>query len=74
MYKIEKVLLCIIICVLIITVTMLVFKIENLSKEVYVPKETAIQLAQSITVLRPSFVTANYLDNFVKGTPLQGYG
>jgi len=74
MYKIEKVLLCIIICVLIITVTMLVFKIENLSKEVYVPKETAIQLAQSITVLRPSFITAQDIDNYVKGTPLYGIG
>jgi hypothetical protein len=74
MDKIEKILLYVIVFALIITVTMLVFKIENLSKEVYVPKETAVQLAQTITVLRPSFVSSNYLDNFVKGTPLYGYG
>jgi beta-N-acetylglucosaminidase len=41
---------------------------------VNIPEKTAIQLAQTITVLRPSFVTSTYLDNFVKGTPLYGYG
>jgi hypothetical protein len=74
MYKAEKILLYTIIFVLIVTVAILTTKIENLSKEVYVPKETAIQLAQTITVLRPSFVSAKHLDNFVEGTPLYGYG
>jgi hypothetical protein len=74
MYKVERILFYTIIFVLIITVAILTLRIENLSKEAYVPKETAIQLAQTITVLRPSFVTSNYLDSFVKGTPLQGYG
>jgi len=74
MYKVEKILLYTIILVLIVTVAILTTKIENLSKEVYVPKETAIQLAQSITVLRPSFVTAQDIDTYVKGTPLYGIG
>ena len=32
------------------------------------------QLAQRITVLRPCYLTPQELDNFVKGTPLYGYG
>jgi len=47
MYKLERVFLYVIVFALIISVMMLVFKIENLSQEVYVPKETAIQLAQT---------------------------
>jgi len=74
MYKVERILFYTIIFALIVTVAILTTKIENLSKEVNIPKETAIQLAQTITVLRPSFITSNYLDNFVKGTPLYGYG
>ena len=36
--------------------------------------DISIQLAKEITVLRPSYMTAQELDNFVKGTPLYGYG
>jgi hypothetical protein len=36
--------------------------------------ETAIQLASTITVLRPSFLTAQDIDNYLKGTPLYGIG
>jgi len=38
------------------------------------PQETATQLAQTITVLRPSFLTAQQINNYVKGTGLAGYG
>jgi len=74
MDKVERILFYIIIFVLIASIAILTTKIENLSKEVNIPEKTAVQLAQTITVLRPSFVTSKYLDNFVKGTPLQGYG
>ena len=36
--------------------------------------DISVQLAKEITVLRPSYMTAQELDNFVKGTPLYGYG
>jgi len=72
--RLERFMLYIIIFVLAVSVILLTIRIENLSKEVYIPKKTSIQLAQSITVLRPSFVSASALDNFVKGTPLFGYG
>jgi len=74
MDKVEKILFYIIIFALIVSVAILVFKIQDLSKEVSIPEKTAVQLAQTITVLRPSFVTPYYLDNFVRGTPLYGYG
>ncbi len=35
---------------------------------------TSVQLAQEITVLRPSFMTSQELDSIVKGTPLYGLG
>ena len=43
-------------------------------KNIDVPTDISIQLAKQITVLRPSYMTAQELDNFVKGTPLYGYG
>ena len=39
-----------------------------------IPSETAVQLATTITVLRPSFLTAKDIDNFLKSTGLAGYG
>ena len=39
-----------------------------------VPTDISVQLAKEISVLRPSYMTAQELDNFVKGTPLYGYG
>ena len=47
----------------------LIHKTEN-----KLPEETAIQLATTITVLRPSFLTAKDIDNFLKSTGLAGYG
>jgi len=46
--------------------------VNNTEPSVILPIST--QLASTITVLRPSFVEAKYLDAFTKGTPLQGYG
>jgi len=74
MRQVEKILLYTIIFVLVITVAILTTKIENLSKEVNIPEKTAVQLAQTITVLRPSFITAQDIDKYVKGTPLYGIG
>ncbi|MGC9001218.1 glucosaminidase domain-containing protein [Caldisericum sp.] len=39
-----------------------------------VPKETATQLASTITVLRPSFMSVLQIEAFLKGTGLAGYG
>jgi len=36
--------------------------------------DTAIQLASTITVLRPSFLTAKNIDDYLKGTGLYNYG
>jgi hypothetical protein len=38
------------------------------------PKETATQLASTITVLRPSFMSASQIEAFLKNTGLAGYG
>lgn len=47
-------------------------KIEQV--KVNINNNTAIQLASTITVLRPSFLTASQIDNYVKGTRLAGLG
>lgn len=39
-----------------------------------IPEETAIKLASTITVLRPSFLTAQIIDSYVKNTGLYSYG
>ena len=47
-----------------------------ISKQVLtnVPTDVSVQLAKEISVLRPCYMTSQELDNFVKGTPLYGYG
>jgi beta-N-acetylglucosaminidase len=71
MHRIEKFLLYAIIFVLIVLIVSLNFKIEKLTID---SENTAIQLAQTITVLRPSFITAADIDKFLKGSGLYGYG
>ena len=69
--RFEKILLYALIFALIVMVVNLSFRIEKLSID---SQDTAIQLAQTITVLRPSFITATDIDNYLKGTGLYGYG
>ena len=37
------------------------------------PDETSTELAKTITVLRPSFMTSQQIESFIKGTGLAGY-
>ena len=64
--------LTVIILILSITLGFLVFKLEY--KPIELPEETAIELAKTITVLRPSFIDIKTIDNYVKNTGLYGYG
>lgn len=58
--------------ILSITLGFLVFKLEY--KPIELPEETAIQLASTITVLRPSFLTVKDIDNYLKNTGLANFG
>ena len=62
----------IIIVILSITLEFLIFKLEHKPSEL--PEETAIELAKTITVLRPSFLDVQTINNYVKNTGLYGYG
>jgi beta-N-acetylglucosaminidase len=62
------------ILVVILVITAGISYEKSLQPVATIPQNTATQLAQTITVLRPSFMTADYIDNFTKGTPLQGHG
>jgi len=62
------------ILVVILSITTGIFYEQSLQHVAVIPSETAVQLAQTITVLRPSFITAQDIDNYVKGTGLAGYG
>lgn len=70
----------VIIIVLIITSFIFGFYIGRTTKKVppIVENKTdddiSVQLAQEITVLRPSYMSARELDSIVKGTPLYGLG
>lgn len=64
--------LTIIIVILSITVGFLVFKTEQ--KQVEIPEETAIQLAKTITIVRPSFASISEIDKYLKNTKLAGLG
>jgi beta-N-acetylglucosaminidase len=66
----------IIILALIIAIVLIswyaIYRIEQI--KVNIENNTAIQLASTITVLRPSFLTASNIDSYLKGTGLYGYG
>ena len=47
----------------------LIYKTEN-----KLPEETSIQLAKTITIIRPSFATASEIDKLLKGTRMAGLG
>ena len=64
--------LTIIIVILSIALGFLIFKLEY--KPTELPEETAIELAKTITVLRPSFLDAQTINNYVKNTGLAGFG
>lgn len=64
----------IIIILLIAVIAFLSFLLYNSKEEVSkIPEETAIQIASSITVLRPSFMTYSQIQAVLKGTGLAGY-
>jgi beta-N-acetylglucosaminidase len=71
---ITKIIDKIIIIVLILVVAFMSFLLYK-SKEAKteMPQETAIQIASSITVLRPSFMTYSQVQKVLKGTGLAGY-
>lgn len=62
--------------VLLIIVSVYNYKINHQNEIFFdkLPNETATQLATTITVLRPSFMTVSQIENFLKGTGLAGYG
>jgi len=62
------------ILIVILSITTGIFYEQSLQRVAVMPETTATQLAQTITVLRPSFITAQQIDNYVKGTGLAGYG
>ena len=61
-----------IIIILSIIVGFLVFKLEY--KPSKLPEETAIELAKTITVLRPSFIDTQTINDYFEGTALGGFG
>lgn len=68
-YRILIILLTIVLCVMTcITIT------QKIAEKPGTINETAVELAKTITVLRPSFMTASQLENIVKGTGLANYG
>ena len=69
--KIERLFYQIIIIGLVVVLAFILYSEKTENK---LPEETAIQLATTITVLRPSFLTAKDIDNFLKSTGLAGYG
>ena len=62
------------ILVVVLSIMTGIFYEQSLQRVAVIPQETATQLAQTITVLSPSFITAQQIDNYVKGTGLAGYG
>ena len=64
----------IIIILLIIVIAFLSFLLysKNETETTKIPEDTAIQIASSITVLRPSFMTYSQIQNVLKGTKLAG--
>ena len=64
--------LTVVILILSIALGFLIFKLEY--KPAELPEETAIKLAKTITVLRPSFLDAQTINNYVKNTGLAGFG
>lgn len=64
--------LTVVILILSITLGFLIFKFEY--EPMKLPEETAIELAKTITVLRPSFIDIKTIDNYVKNAGLYGYG
>lgn len=64
--------LTIIILILSITLGFLIFKLEYKPSEL--PEETAIELAKTITVLRPSFLTSTMINDYTNKTKLAGLG
>ena len=64
--------LTVVILILSITLGFLIFKLEYKSSEL--PEETAIELAKTITVLRPSFIDAQIINDYFEGTALEGFG
>ncbi|NLH62467.1 MAG: hypothetical protein GX452_13795 [Ignavibacteriales bacterium] len=68
-YRILIILLTIVLCVMTcITIT------QKIAEKPGTINETAVELAKTITVLRPSFMTASQLESIVKGTGLANYG
>ena len=59
--------------IIIILCIALAFALYPKAREL-IPSETAIQLATTITVLRPSFVNTIQIESFLKGTGLAGFG
>ena len=64
--------LTVVILILSITLGFLIFKLEYKPSEL--PEETAIELAKTITVLRPSFIDAQIINDYFEGTALEGFG
>ena len=64
--------LTVVILILSIALGFLIFKLEY--KPAELPEETAIELAKTITVLRPSFLDVQIVNNYVKNTGLAGFG
>jgi len=69
--KLERLFYQIIIIGLVVVLAFILYSNKTENK---IPEETSIQLATTITVLRPSFLTAKDIDNFLKSTGLAGYG
>jgi hypothetical protein len=70
--KATVLMLTVVILILSILTGFLFFKLGY--KDVKIPEETAIELAKTITVLRPSFITSTIINDYVKGTALGGFG